>query len=167
MSKAKQIDLEEAISSKLYADLTDPFTGEIFTPRSRNHYEKNDGVPVAPPVELNRPSIRQRIENLLNRDPAVLQRYMQEGPPDGSEGVDMEVPDDPDAPLTASEGNYIDSLAADIAEQAPLPDDGLPRPPQAPTTAAPTQTASGAPGGGPEAVSTAVQPAAPALSPTR
>lgn len=170
MSKPKQIDLEEAIDlTKPANELIDPFTGRIFTPTARNHYEHNDGVPVAPQAEFTRPTIRQRIENLLNRDPDILRRYMTEGPPDGSEGVDMDVPDDPDAPLTASEGNYLDSIAADLSEAAPLPDEGLPRPDGLKPSEVP-QTAPGAPGGGPGAVSPAPAPAAaPAVStvPTR
>lgn len=155
MTKSQQIDLEELI---------DAFTGEIFKPRSRNHYEANDGVPVAPQVDLNRPSIRQRIENLLNRDPSVLQRYMVEGPPDGQEGLDLEVPDDPDTPLTASEQNYLDKVAADLAEQAPLPDEGLPRPQPTASTGSPAETAPAAPGGGAGAVPAGGSPpvAAPA-----
>lgn len=126
-------------------ELADITSGEIFQPKSRNHYEENDGIPVAPQVELNRPSIRQRIENLINRDPGALQRYIQDGPPDGSEGTDLNIPDDPDAPLTASEMNYVDSVAAELSEQAPLPDEGLPRPPQQPASPAKSPEA---PGGG-------------------
>lgn len=159
MSKSKQADLEQAIQEarKLPPEdtsgqeLTCPFDGVIFVATSRNHYEFNDGKPVAPPLDLNRPTIRQRIENLLNRDPGMLQRYMQAGPEDGSEGVDMDVPDDPNEPLTPSEQNAIDMMAAEIAEAAPLPDEGLPRPSPIPPRPAP-ETASGAPGGGPEAV---------------
>lgn len=128
--KPEQVDLEQAIAARnsIPVELVDAFTGEVFKPRSRNHYEHNDGVPFAPPVDLNRPSIRQRIENLLNRDPGLLQRYMMEGPPDGQEGIAMDVPDDPEEPLTASEQNHIDVIAAELAEAAPLPDEGLPRP---------------------------------------
>lgn len=169
-SKPKQIDLEALIAKAPkapQAELADAFTGEIFQPRARNHYEENDGIPVAPPVELNRPTIRQRIENLINRDPAVLHRYLQGGPSDGSEGIDMEVPDDPEAPLTPSEQNFLDVVASDIAEAAPLPDEGLPRAEQLAPAAQVPQTAPAAPGGGPGAVPTpAVAPAAPPV-PTR
>lgn len=128
--------------------ISDAFTGVEFQPRAENHYEKNDGVPVAPPVAINRPTIRQRIENLLNRGVDPLAHYV------GSEGIDMDVPDDPDAPLTPSEQNFLDVVASDIAEAAPLPDEGMPRqeqlppspPPAASSEAAPA--ASGAPGGG-------------------
>lgn len=149
MSKTpKQIDLEQAIAARngIPAELIDPFTGAIFKPKAHNHYEDNDGVPVAPTLTLNRPTIRQRIENLLNRDPDVIRRYMQQGPADGQEGIDMEVPDDPEAPLTASESNYLDTIAGDLAEQAPLPDDGLPRPQPAPPVSQPQ--AGDTPGGG-------------------
>lgn len=149
MSKPTQIDLEDVIK-RPQGELADAFTGEIFKPRARNHYEVNDGVPVAPQVELNRPSIRQRIENLINRDPAVLQRYLREGPPDGAEGYEMDVPDDPEAPLTPAEANYIEAVAADLAEAAPLPDEGLPRPDQpAPSPAAASKPADRPLGGEP------------------
>lgn len=97
------------------------FTGEYFTARARNHYEENDGIPHAPPVDYPRPSVRQRVENLLNRNIDVLVNYV------GHEGADMDIPDDPDADLTPSEQNYVDSLAEALAEASPLPDEGMPR----------------------------------------
>lgn len=107
--------------------------GQEFKSRAENHYEKNNGVPVAPPVDMPRPTVRQRVENLLSRGVDPLAHYV------GTEDYDMEVPDDAEAPLTASEMNYIDAVAADLAENAPLPDEGLPRPsatpPQAPQPA--------------------------------
>lgn len=126
-------------------DLVDAFTGELFTPRARNHYEANSGIPVAPPVEIQRPTVRQRIENLTNRGVDVLAHYV------GHEGHDMEVPDEPDAPLTASEANYLDMLAEELAEAAPLPDEGLPRsevptPSPVPPEAPQGQVSSPAPG---------------------
>lgn len=117
-------------------------TGELFPSRAKNHFEENDGIPVAPPVEYNRPTIRQRVENLLNRNVDLLANYV------GSEDYDMEVPDDPEAPLTFAEQNYIEAVAASLAENAPLPDDNIPRksetPPQAPQPA-PEQVSSPAP----------------------
>lgn len=109
--------------------MSDAFTGEVFTPRSRNHYETNDGIPVAPPIEVRRPTVRERVENLLNRGIDPLGHYV------GTEGIDMDVPDEPDAPLTQSEENYLDTIASEIAEQAPLPDEGLPRTATAPSVA--------------------------------
>jgi len=102
--------------------LVDPFTGEEFQANSRNHYEVNDGIPVAPHVDIPRPTVRQRIENLIRRGEDPLRHYV------GSEGLNMEVPDDPDLPITQSEANYLDTIASDLAEAAPLPDEGLPRP---------------------------------------
>lgn len=107
-------------------DLT---TGEAFKSRTANHYESNDGVPVAPPVDFPRPSIRQRVENLLNRGVDPLAAYV------GTDSYDMDVPDDPDAPLTHAEQVYLDTIAADISEAAPLPDDNLPRQAQTPVPA--------------------------------
>lgn len=100
----------------------DVFTGEEFKSRVEDHYEVADPVPVAPRVEMARPTVRQRVENLTNRGVDVLAHYV------GAEGLDMDIPDDEDAPLTSSEQNYLDIVAADLAEQAPLPDEGLPRP---------------------------------------
>lgn len=136
---------------------TDPVTGEVFKSRAENHYEKNDGVPFAPPVTMKRPSLRQRIENLINRGQDPLAHYV------GTEGIDMEVPEDGDAPLTPSEQNYLDAVAASIAEQAPLPDEGLPRPETRPASPPPppAQTPAPAP------VSSPAQAAPPAPVPSR
>lgn len=136
-------------------ELSDAFTGELFTARSRNHYEVNDGVPVAPPVDFPRPTIRQRVENLLRRGVDPLAAYV------GTEGIDMDVPDDPDAPLTPSEQNYIDLVASQVAEDAPLPDEGMPR---AEILPSPVQTPSqGSPAApeAPPAVPAAAAPQAP------
>lgn len=140
----------EPLVKSSQGELADVFTGEVFQAKSRNHYEVNDGVPFAPAVALNRPSIRQRIENLLNRDPEALRRYIQE-PDDGS--LDFDVPDDPEAPLTDQEALALDIMAADAAEQADLPDEGLPRQEILPPVPSPTQPevqpeAGDTPGGG-------------------
>lgn len=121
----KQYDLEDYLAKRPQRELTDPFTGEVFQPSARNHYEDNDGKPFAPPLDLPRPTLRQRVENLTRRDPDILSRYVDQY--GGDEGYEMEVPDDAEAPLTTSEQNYIDTIASDLAERAPLPDDGMPR----------------------------------------
>lgn len=137
-------DLEDlARESARQDELTDPFTGVVFTPKAANHYEFNDGVPFAPPLDLPRPTLRQRIENLTRQGYDPLARYVH----DGSEDTDFDVPDDPEAPLTASEANYIDMVAADLAEAAPLPDEGLPRQQQLPQSEVPLKAAE-TPGGG-------------------
>ena len=125
--------------------LHDAFTGEVFTPRAHNHYEKNDGVPVAPAVEINRPTIRQRIENLINRGVDPLAHYV------GSEGIEMDVPDDPEAPLTHGEQMYLDTITAEVSEAAPLPDEGMPRPEAPAATPSPAASSEAAPAasGGP------------------
>lgn len=112
---AKKIDLGSA------EELVDPFLGVTFRPRAENHYERNSGIPVAPHVDIARPTVRQRVENLISRGIDPLSAYV------GSEGIEMDVPDDPDLPLTPSEQNYLDIIAADLAEQSPLPDEGIPR----------------------------------------
>lgn len=119
--------------------LTDAFTGVDFTPRSRNHYETNSGIPVAPPVDLPRPTLRQRIENLINRGHDPLADFMRQS--QEQDTYDFDVPDDPDAPLTPSEANYVESIASELAEQAPLPDEGLPRPDELQPTAASSKPA--------------------------
>lgn len=164
MSKTKQIDLEEAIAKlpkRPQGEITDAFTGVVFQAKTRNHYEQPDPVPFAPNLQISRPTVRQRVENLLSRGIDPLHDFMRQQAE--ADDLDFDVPDDPEAPLTASEQNHIDMLAADIAEQAPLPDDGLPRPPQAPSGQPPSQTAPGAPGGGPGAVAASgVSPPTPA-----
>lgn len=157
--KPVQTDLEDFINKKPQRELPDAFTGELFTPRARNHYEENDGVPFAPAVDLPRPTLRQRIENLTRSGYDPLARYVH----DGTTDTDYDVPDDPEAPLTASEANYLDMVAAELAEQAPLPDEGMPRttilPPEVPKAAA-------TPGGGEPAAAPAAAPAANSV-PTR
>lgn len=134
MAKPRQLDLVDYIAKRPQKEMPDAFTGELFTPKARNHYEENSGVPVAPQVDVHRPTIRQRIENLLNRGVDPLAAYV------GSEGIDMDVPDDPEAPLTGAEQLYIDAVSESLAEAAPLPDEGLPRPPATPPAAPPAVT---------------------------
>lgn len=116
-------------------EAVDPFTGVVFKTHANNHYEENDGIPHAPAVDLPRPTVRQRVENLMYRGVDPLSLYV------GSEGIDMDIPDDAEAPLTESERNYLDMVHQDLAEAAPLPDEGLPRPP----SATPPAASSGAP----------------------
>lgn len=138
--KKRQMDLEDYIAKKPQGELNDAFTGELFTAKARNHYEENSGIPHAPAVDYPRPTIRQRVENLLNRGVDPLAHYV------GTEGIDLEVPDDPDTPLTHSERNYLDAISESLAEAAPLPDEGLPRP-QSEVPSSPPQNAPVAPAG--------------------
>lgn len=139
MTEKKKVD---ARGYEVFAH-TCPFTGQVTYSRHREIFEKVDPVPFAPAVPgAHRPSIRQRIENLLNRGVDPLYHYVNMPSDDG---YDMEVPDDPEAPLTASEINYVDSIAAQLAEAAPLPDEGLPRP-QEPSPASPGPLAKPSPG---------------------
>lgn len=131
---------------------TDPFTGEEFETFHPEHYEVVDPTPFAPPLSIQRPTVRQRIENLLNRGVDPLSLYV------GTEGIDMDVPEEEDAPLTASEQNFIDLVAASVAEQAPLPDEGLPRAATPPAATPPTPPPAPAPAG----VSSPPQAPAPA-----
>lgn len=151
--KPQQLDLETAIRQKAQPGQSyehqDVFTGELFRSRTPEHYERVDPVPKAPAVDLPRPSLRARIENLINRGGDPLARYIH----DGTSDQEYDVPDDPDAPLTASETNYIDMVAAEIAEQAPLPDEDLPRYQQTPSKAPQTAAEGGADEGSPDSPS--------------
>lgn len=146
-SKPKQIDLEEAIAKTPKApqkELHDAFTGELFQPKARNHYEEPDPVPFAPALQIERPSVRQRIENLISRGVDPLQDYVRREAL--ADELQFDIPDDPEAPLTHAEQAHLDMVASQIAEQAPLPDDGLPRPPQPKAEASPEDEDT--PGGG-------------------
>lgn len=84
-------------------ETTDVVTGEVFLARTENHYEHNDGVPHAPPVDLPRRTLRERVEDLLYRGgmlPELLHDESDEG------DMDVREYDDPE-PLTASEKNYL------------------------------------------------------------
>lgn len=137
-------------------EMTDAFTGVVFSPRARNHYEVNLDPPKAPAVDLPRPTVRQRIENLLSRGIDPLAQYV------GSDEYGMDIPDDPEAPLTPSERNYLDTLASEMAEAAPLPDEGLPRPGG---VLQPSAAPSGGAGGSPPAEGGGTPPVPPV--PTR
>lgn len=144
MTKPKQIDLEDAIAKapkRPQQELHDAFTGVLFQPKTRNHYEIPDPKPFAPDMPISRPTVRQRVENLLQRGVDPLADFMRQQA--DQDELNFDVPDDPEAPLTASEQNHLDMVAASLAEQAPLPDDGLPRP-----QPAPSMQQTGAEGGG-------------------
>lgn len=138
MKKSEAHPLASQAKDNRLGEMTDAFTGAVFTPRARNHYEVNIDPPKAPPVDLARPTVRQRIENLINRGVDPLAHYV------GSDDYDFDIPDDPEAPLTASEMNFMDAVAAEIAEAAPLPDEGLPRPDGALKPASPPSGVQGA-----------------------
>lgn len=174
MTKSKQIDLEEAIAKtpkRPQAEITDAFTGVVFQPKTRNHYEIPDPVPFAPNLEIARPTVRQRVENLLSRGIDPIHDFMRQQA--DQDELSFDVPDDPEAPLTPSEQNFLDITAAQLAEQAPLPDDGLPRPeaspPVSPPEAGDTPGGGGtpAPGGPPKAASPGPLPGDPKSVPTR
>lgn len=88
----------------------DPFTGEIFTPRTVNHYEHNDGIPVAPPVELPRLTLRQRVERLLASGQPIP----------GYDGDEDDSWDEEDEPLTMAEKQYLNQQDALERRQAAL-----------------------------------------------
>lgn len=91
----------------------DAFTGEEFQPRVHNHYERNDGVPVAPPVDQPRLSLRERVERMLYS--------MQSGPEFISDGTpDDDFEEDDAEPLTQAEQAYVAQGAALERREAAL-----------------------------------------------
>lgn len=140
-------------------EIADAVTGELFDAKARNHYEENDGVPFAPPVDFPRPSLRHRIENLTNRNIDPWRYYT------GSDGYEMDVPEDGDEPLTPSETQYLDMVASDLAEAAPLPDEGMPRTQELPPVSPVPQNAPAAAPGPVAGVPSAPAPAQAPLPP--
>ena len=101
-------------------ELVDAFTGEAVEVAAANHYEHNDGVPFAPPIEMPRLTLRERVQRLQGAG-VDLDRYV----PDESEDNDFSDPDDLE-PLTHAEAAYValndhlDHLAEQkVAPQAP------------------------------------------------
>lgn len=84
-------------------ETTDAVTGEVFLARTENHYEFNDGVPAAPPVDLPRRTLRERVEDLLYRG-GMLPPLQHDESDDGD--MDVREYDDPE-PLTPSEKQYL------------------------------------------------------------
>lgn len=96
--------------------LIDVFTGEEFFPingQASGHYEENDGVPVAPPVNTPRLSLRERVERLLAGGVDLSAGvYEDDDPTDWSD-------DDAD-PLTPAEQAYVDQGLALERQEARL-----------------------------------------------
>lgn len=111
-------------------ETTDIVTGEIFLARTENHYEANDGIPVAPAVNLPRKSLRERVEDLLYRGGGVLPQLLH----DQSDETDFDVPEAEDnGPMQPAEVRYILEEAAKHPSQAPtaVPPSPSPVPPPA------------------------------------
>lgn len=144
-------------SVKASGSLIDVFTGEEFVPinkQTARHYEENDGVPVAPPVNTPRLSLRERVERLLAGGVDLSQGiYDDDDPTDWSDGDDE--------PLTSAEQAYVEQglaleraeariAAQKAAEAAPAPSGTPPSEVQAPAPdAAPNPPADGPPTPGP------------------
>lgn len=125
--------------------LTDAFTGEEIETRARNHYEFSDGVPFAPPIDMPRLSLRERVQRLQGAG-VDLNRYV----PDETDEHDYTDPDD-DEPMTRAEAAYValnehlDHLQAEMQKPAsPSPSPAPVEPPksggvggEAPTEAPP------------------------------
>lgn len=101
--------------------ITDAYTGEIVERRASNHYEFNSGVPFAPPIDMPRLSLRERVQRLQGAG-VNLDRYV----PDDSDDHDFTDPDDAE-PMTRAETAYvalndhIDHLQAERTKPAPAP----------------------------------------------
>lgn len=85
----------------------DVVTGVEFTSTTENHYEANDGVPHAPPVDLPRKTLRERVEDLMYRGGGFIPPLRH----DGSNDADFDV-DDPNeiednGPMTEAELRYV------------------------------------------------------------
>lgn len=89
----------------------DPFTGEEFHPRTRNHYEAADSVPFAPPVSTPRLSLRERVERLLSGGGQLPAGIYEDD--DGSDWSE-----DGEDPLTAAEAAELERIAAGDRLQA-------------------------------------------------
>lgn len=83
---------------------TDVVTGEEFQPFAKNHYEWNDGVPHAPPIDMPRLTLRERVARLQGQGVDLYSR----GIDDESEEGDFEDPDERE-PLTPAETTYLAS----------------------------------------------------------
>lgn len=103
----------------------DPITGELFLARTENHFEHNDGVPVAPAVDLPRKTLRERVEDLLYRSGGMLPQLLH----DDSAETDFDVPEAEDnGPMQPAEVRYIleeaakaTPAAAQAPQQSPAP----------------------------------------------
>lgn len=100
--KPVQLDLSER---KDLAEIPDAFTGELFVPRAPNHYEANDGIPFAPPVDRPRMSLRDRVERLLYGGGQVPDGIYEDHDPTNWD-------DDGEEPLTPAEQAYAKAVVA-------------------------------------------------------
>lgn len=82
-------------------EINDVFTGELVRARARNHYEFNDGVPFAPPIDMPRLTLRERVQRLQGAG-VDLNRFV----PDNSDDHDFEDPEDSE-PMTRAETAYV------------------------------------------------------------
>lgn len=113
---------------KLYTHV-DPFTGEEFKSPVANHYEAVDSVPKAPPVDMPRLTLRERIERMLHGgyDPSSAV-YDDDDPDDWSDGDDDPLTPAEQALVTSEQARERLLAAADEAKkQAATP----PRPAKA------------------------------------
>lgn len=127
-------------------DLVDVVTGQVVQTNTPEHYEPNDGVPVAPAVQLPRRTLRERVEDLLYRGGGRLPDLLHDDSPDD----DFEV-----------EG-FEDNGPMQPAEVAYVLDEFRRTPPQAPTAPQPAPAANPPP----EGQNAPAPSAAPAPSPS-
>lgn len=133
-------------------ETADTITGEIFMARTENHFEHNDGVPVAPAVDLPRKTLRERVEDLLYRSGGVMPQLLH----DESDETDFDVPEAEDnGPMQPAEVRYILEEAAKAHSEAP----GAVQPPPAPNPPAAGPNAPATSAAPPVAPQTPVPPA--------
>lgn len=93
----------------------DVVTGVEFVSTTENHYERNDGVPVAPHVSLPKKSLRERVEDLMYRGGGVLPALRH----DGSDESDFEIEDgEENDPMTSAELRYVYTEEERVASEA-------------------------------------------------
>lgn len=135
----------ETIKGQKY-EVTDIVTGEVRPVLAANHYEYNSGIPLAPPVDMPRLSLRERVERLTQAGYDLSSYYHHvpmSDPDDWSEDDDQE-------PLTPSEAAYVDHIeymeqqrAAKVQQASQ--DDGSNPPSDGPSAAAGSSGKDGSP----------------------
>lgn len=116
--------------------VTDAFNGEVVERRAANHYEYNSGVPFAPPIDLPRLTLRERVQRLQGAG-VNLDRYV----PDDSEDTDFVDPEDAD-PMTPAETAYValNDHLDHLAEQRSKPPAPVASPSPAPAPSEPPKS---------------------------
>lgn len=99
---AEFVQKKMTLPGQALPEIADVVTGELFQPYAMNHYEWNDGVPHAPPIDMPRLSLRERVARLQGQGVDLYSR----GVDDDTEEGDFEDPDESE-PLTHAETMYL------------------------------------------------------------